>query len=118
MALILVLLAFLGIFAAWGTGSSSSSESGSAQAETIRAASVPSVTGIYPRYAKRQLRAAGLVPVERWCRTHAVEWEVGRQSIAAGTVVSRGTRVRLFLVPALGAGVKHPPCNSFTPTSP
>jgi hypothetical protein len=117
MALILVLLALLGVFAAWGT-SSSRSESGSAQAETIPAASVPAVTGIYPRYAKRQLRAAGLVPVERWCRTRAVEWAVERQSIAAGTVVPRGTRVRLFLVPALGSGVKHPPCNSFAAISP
>lgn len=114
MALILLLLALLGVFAGWGSGSSS----GSAQAQKIPAATVPTVTGIYPQYAAKSLRAAGLVPVERWCRARAVEYMVGRQSIAAGIVVPRGTRVRLFLVPALGSGVKHPPCNSFAPTPP
>jgi hypothetical protein len=43
---------------------------------------------------------------------------VARQSIAAGTVLPRGSRVRIFLVPALGSGVKHPPCNSFAPAHP
>jgi beta-lactam-binding protein with PASTA domain len=118
VALILVLLAMLGgVFAAWGIGSGSSS-SGRVQAETIPAAEVPTVTGLREQSAQQRLRSAGLVPVERWCRARAVEYAVGRQSIAAGTVVPRGTRVRLFLVPALGSGVKHPPCNSFAPTRP
>jgi hypothetical protein len=47
-----------------------------------------------------------------------VEYAVARQSIAGGTVVPRGSRVRIFLVPALNSGVKHPPCNSFAPIRP
>jgi beta-lactam-binding protein with PASTA domain len=117
MALIILLLALLGgVIAAWSTGSSSSS--GPVREQTIPAAQVPLVTGIYPQYAERRLRAAGLVPVERWCHARAVEYAVARQSVSAGSVVPRGTRIRLFLVPALGSGVKHPPCNSFAPTRP
>jgi hypothetical protein len=48
----------------------------------------------------------------------AVEYAVARQSIAAGMVVPRGSQVRIFLVPALNSGLKHPPCNSFAPTRP
>jgi beta-lactam-binding protein with PASTA domain len=118
VALLLVLLALFGfVFAGVGSGSTSSSRS--VQAQPVPAATVPSVTGSYGRYAVPRLRAAGLVPVQRRCRApRAVEYMVARQSIAAGTVLPRGSRVRIFLVPALGSGVKHPPCNSFAPAQP
>jgi beta-lactam-binding protein with PASTA domain len=117
VALLLVLLALFGfVFAGVGSGSTSSSRS--VQAQPVPAATVPSVTGSYGRYAVPRLRAAGLVPVQRWCRARAVEYMVARQSIAAGTVLPRGSRVRIFLMPALGSGVKHPPCNSFAPAHP
>jgi hypothetical protein len=79
---------------------------------------VPAVTGIYAQYAEQRLRHAGLVPDKRWCRALAIEYAVGRQVPATGTIVPRGSRVRLFLVPALGSGVRHPPCNSFAATRP
>jgi hypothetical protein len=117
VALLLVLLALFG-FVLGGVGSGSTSSSQSMQAQPVRAATVPSVSGSYGRYAVPRLRAAGLVPVQRWCPARAVEYMVARQSIAAGTVLPRGSRVRIFLVPALGSGVKHPPCNSFAPAHP
>jgi hypothetical protein len=117
VAILLVLLALFGLVLG-GVGSGSSSSSGSVRAAPVPAATVPSVTGAYGRYAVPRLRAAGLVPVQRWCRARAVEYAVARQSIAGGTVVPRGSRVRIFLVPALNSGVKHPPCNSFAPTRP
>jgi hypothetical protein len=115
VALLLILLALFGLVIG---GAGSGSSSGSVQAQPVPAATVPSVTGSYGRYAVPRLRAAGLVPVRRWCRARAVEYAVARQSAAAGTVVPRGSRVRIFLVPALGSGVKHPPCNSFAPARP
>jgi hypothetical protein len=115
VALVLILLALFGLLIG---GSGSRSSSGSVQAQPVPAATVPSVTGSYGRYAVPRLRAAGLVPVQRWCRARAVEYAVARQSVAAGTVVPRGSRARIFLVPALGSRVKHPPCNSFAPARP
>ena len=117
MPLLLILLALFGfVFAAWGSGSSSNS--GPVQAETIPAAEVPAVTGLYARYAERRLRRAGLVPVERWCTARAQEYAVARVVPAEGTVVPRGVHVRVYLVPALNSGVKHPPCNSFAAAKP
>jgi hypothetical protein len=117
VALLVVLLVLFG-FLIGGVGSGSTSSSGSGQAQPVPTATVPSVTGSYGRYAVPRLRAAGLVPVQRWCRARAVEYAVARQSIAAGKVVARGSQVRIFLVPALGSGVKHPPCKSFAPARP
>ena len=117
MPLLLILLALFGFtFAVWGTSSKPSV--GVVTAETIPAAEVPVVTGIYPRYAERRLRAAGLVPELRWCSARAVEYVVGKVTPAEGTGVPRGARVRLSLVPAHNSGIKPPPCHSFVTTRP
>jgi len=117
MPLLLILLALFGFaLTAWGTSSEPSV--GAVTAETIPAARVPGVTGSYPRYAERRLRAAGLVPELRWCSTGAVQYAVGRVAPAEGTVVPRGAHVRLSLVPAHNSGIKPPPCNSFVATRP
>jgi hypothetical protein len=55
----------------------------------------------------------------RWCVGGSfVEYGIARQSPAAGLIVPPGTRVRLFLVPALSQGVRHPKCNRFVGTRP
>jgi len=116
VALLLVLLGlFSFVLAGW---SGSPTVAPNLKAEPVPAATVPSVVGSYGPYAAPRLRAAGLVPVQSWCLARASEYAVARQSIPAGTVVPRGSRVRIFLVPALGSGVKHPPCNSFAPAPP
>ena len=117
MPVLLILLALFGlVFGAWATSSSSSS--GRGQAQRIPAAEVPAVTGIYPQDAEQLLRAAGLVPVERWCTAKAPEYVVKRVVPAEGTVVPRGVRVRMYLVPALSSGVKHPLCSTFVAAAP
>jgi len=117
VALLLILFLLFGVVLG-GFGSGSSASSGSGQAQTVPAAKVPTVSGSYDRYAIGRLRAAGLVPVLRWCSAKSAEYSVERAAPREGTVVPRGIRVTLYLVPALGSGVGHPACSHFTATRP
>jgi beta-lactam-binding protein with PASTA domain len=115
VALLLIMLALFGF--AFFTPNHAA-PSGGGRAEEIPAATVPTVTGLSTRYAVRRLRAAGLVAEERWCTARAVEYAVRRVQPREGTVVPRGMRVRLYLVPALGSGVRQPVCKRFVGAKP
>jgi beta-lactam-binding protein with PASTA domain len=110
---ILLLLLVLFGFAYGGSGSFSSGTTAA-----VPAARVPAVTGLYPQYADRALRKAGLVPRHRFCTVASQQYAVVRQRPRAGAVVPRKTSVRLFLVPALGSGVRHPLCRTFANSRP
>jgi len=110
---IIILLLLLAFF---GFSSSPTYTTGLGTATPTR---VPNVVGVAAPSAERLVRRAGLVPVERWCAVPSPGgYAVARQSPTAGSPLHPGTRVRLFLVPALGQGVRHPPCNSFVGSQP
>jgi beta-lactam-binding protein with PASTA domain len=107
--ILLLLIALLGF---------ASGSSGSATARAVPAARVPDVGGLYTQYAVRRIAGAGLVAMRRWCSVPSSQYAVVRQRPGAGAIVPRGTRVRLFLVPALGSGVRHPACRTFVNSRP
>src|ERR1044072_772192 len=102
MALLLIIFLLFSLVLG-GFGSGSPSSSGSGHAQTMPAATVPVVTGLYDRYAAARLRGAGLVPVLRWCTAKSAEYSVERAAPREGTVVPQGIRVTLYLVPALAS---------------
>jgi beta-lactam-binding protein with PASTA domain len=108
--ILLLLLAFFGF--------SSGPRSGGVTTYSVPARSVPDVRGLASPYAEQHLRRAGFVPVRRWCTVRSNVYAVARQQPAAGAAVPRGARVRLFLVPALGQGIRHPPCKLFAGSRP
>ena len=106
MPLLLILLALFGFtFAVWGTSSKPSA--GVVTAETIPAAEVPVVTGIYPRYAERRLRAVGLVPVLRWCSARAIEYVVGKSLQPRGRVYREARAYGYLSYPRTIRGSNH-----------
>jgi beta-lactam-binding protein with PASTA domain len=113
---VVILLLLLALFA-FAYGGSSRFSSGRVRATP--AERVPDAVGLGSPYASAGIRRAGLAPVVRWCAAGSFpEYMVARQSPAAGAIVPKGSRVRLFLVPALSNGVRHPSCPSFVGTRP
>jgi beta-lactam-binding protein with PASTA domain len=94
---------------AWAYPNSGSTDS---SAKPVPAARVPTVTGLSSQAAIRRVSAVGLAPVNRWCGAQAGQYTVVRQRPAGGTVVPRGTKVRMVLAPATGKRVAQPACNA------
>ena len=112
--IILLLLLVLFAFAYRGSSTVSSGTVRATPAERV-----PDVAGLASPYASAHIRRRGLVPIVRWCAAGSFpEYMVTRQMPAAGAIVPKGTRVRLFLVPALSNGVRHLRCNRFVRTRP
>jgi beta-lactam-binding protein with PASTA domain len=111
--LLLLLLAVFG----FTYGGSASVETGTTAA--VPAERVPSVVGLASPYAGNRIRSAGLAPVSRWCAGGSFPgYAVARQRPAAGAVVPKGSPVRIFLVPAVGQGDRHPSCSRFVRARP